>query len=192
MCCEQDACSPCLQCTLLTVDSRAKGMVLKHYPALQGSSSTLDNSEKHIFLYLGHCHHHHQVLPTMQLFLSTPLIYHFVSFHIAIEQSHPTTKNFLGCTKRVLRWWQSKPEGNYASLVEGLQWLQTLNEQVLLLLLLFCVSLFVFLQAQVCVCVCVCGILCCSGTSHWTSTPCTQALRQDYSASALSQCLVCM
>jgi len=53
-----------------------------------------------------------------------------------------------------LRWWQTKPGGKHSSLVEGLQWLQTLNEQVLLLLL-FCVSSFVVLQALACVCVCV-------------------------------------
>ena len=40
----------------------------------------------------------------------------------------------MRCAKRVLRWWQTKPRGKHASLVKGLQWLQILNEQVLLLL----------------------------------------------------------
>ncbi len=89
----------------------------------------------------------------MQLFLSTPLICHYVSFHIAAEHSHLTIRNFLSCAKRVLRWWQTKPGGKHPSLVEGLQWLQTMNEQVLLL---FCVSSFVALQALTCVCVAYC------------------------------------
>lgn len=110
-------------------------------PGRKHSSSTWQNSEKHIFLYLGYSHHYHQVsVPTMQLFLSTPLICHYVSFHIAAEHSHLTIRNFLSCAKRVLRWWQTKPGGKHPSLVEGLQWLQTMNEQVLLL---FCVSSFV-------------------------------------------------
>ncbi len=133
-------------------------------PGRKHSSSTWQNSEKHIFLYLGYGHHCHQVsVPTMQLFLSTLRICHYVSFHIAAEHSHLTIRNFLSCAKRVLRWWQTKPGGKHPSLFEGPQWLQTLNEQVLLLLLLlFCVSSFVVLQALTCVC--VCGILCCSGT----------------------------
>ncbi len=131
-------------------------------PGRKHSSSTWQNSEKHIFLYLGYSHHYHQVsVPTMQLFLSTPLICHYVSFHIAAEHSHLTIRNFLSCAKRVLRWWQTKPGGKHPSLLEGLQWLQTLNEQVLLL---FCVSSS--FQALTCMCVCVCGILCCSGTIH--------------------------
>ncbi len=122
-------------------------------PGRAHSSCTWLNFEKHIFLYLGHCHHYHQVSePTMQLFLSTPLICHYVSFHIAAKHSHLTIRNFLVCAKHVLRWWQTKPGGKHSSLVEGLQWLQTLNEQVLLLLL-FCVSSFVVLQALACVCV---------------------------------------
>ena len=122
-------------------------------PGRKHSSSTWQNSEKHIFLYLGYSHHYHQVsVPTMQLFLSTPLICHYVSFHIAVEHSHLTIRNFLSCAKRVLRWWQTKPGGKHPSLVEGLQWLQTMNDQVLLL---FCVSSFVALQALTCVCVCV-------------------------------------
>ena len=108
-------------------------------PGRVHSSCTWLNSEKHIFLYLEHCHQYHQVSePTMQLFLSTPLICHYVSFHIAAKHTHLTIRNFLVCAKRVLRWWQTKPGGKHSSLVEGLQWLQTLNEQVLLLL--FCVS----------------------------------------------------
>ncbi len=74
-------------------------------------------------------------------FLATPLICHYVSFHIAAEHSHLTIRNFLSCAKRVLRWWQNKPGGKHPSLLEGLQRLQTLNEHVLLLL--FCVSSFV-------------------------------------------------
>jgi len=123
-------------------------------PSRKHSSSTWQNSEKHIFLYLGYSHHYHQVsVPTMQLFLSTPLICHYVSFHIAAEHSHLTIRNFLSCAKRVLRWWQTKPGGKHSSLVEGLQWLQTMNEQVLLL---FSVSSFVALQALTCVCVAYC------------------------------------
>jgi len=102
----------------------------------------------------------------MQLFLSTPLICHYVSFHIAAEHSHLTIKNFLSCAKRVLRWWQTKPGGKHPSLVEGLQWLQTMNEQVLLL---FCVSLFVAPQALTCVCVCVCVcVACCVAVAQFT------------------------
>ncbi|DBB12007.1 TPA: hypothetical protein ACH3X3_006125 [Trebouxia sp. C0006] len=66
----------------------------------------------------------------MQLFLSTPLVCHYVSFHIAAEHSHLTVRNFLSCAKRVLRWWQTQAEKKHPSLVEGLQWLQTLNEQL--------------------------------------------------------------
>ncbi|DBA82222.1 TPA: hypothetical protein ACH3X2_000496 [Trebouxia sp. C0005] len=99
-------------------------------PGCTHSSRTWENSERHIFLYLGYCHHYHQVsVPTMQLFLSTPLICHYVSFHIAAKHSHLTIRNFLCCAKRVLRWWQTKSGGMHPSLVEGLQWLQTLNEQ---------------------------------------------------------------
>ena len=129
-------------------------------PGYKHSSSTWQHSEKHIFLYLGYSHHSHRVsVPTTQLFLSTPLICHYLSFHIAAEHSHLTIRKFLSCAKRVLRW-QTKPGGKHPSLLENLQWLQTLNEQVLLLL--FCVSSFVVLQALRCVC--VCGTLCCSGT----------------------------
>ncbi len=92
-------------------------------------------------------------MPSTQLFLSTPLVCHYVSFHIAAEHSHLTIRNFLSCAKCVLRRWQTKPGGEHPSLLEGLQWLQTLNEQVQLLL--FCVSSFVVLQALTCVCVCV-------------------------------------
>ena len=89
------------------------------------------NNEKQILLYGGHCHHYHQVSqPTLQLFLSTPLICHFVSFHIAAKHSHLTVRNFLSCAKRVLRWWQTKPGGKHPSFVERLQWLQTLGEKV--------------------------------------------------------------
>ncbi|DBA81082.1 TPA: hypothetical protein ACH3X2_000805 [Trebouxia sp. C0005] len=101
-------------------------------PGCAHSSRTWENSERHIFLYLGYCHHYHQVsVPTMQLFLSTPLICHYMSFHIAAKHSHLTIRNFMCCAKRVymLRWWQTKSGGKHPSLVEGLQWLQTLNEQ---------------------------------------------------------------
>ncbi len=122
-------------------------------PGCKHSSSTWQHSEKHIFLYLGYSHHSHRVsVPTTQLFLSTPLMCHYLSFHIAAEHSHLTIRKFLSCAKRVLRW-QTKPGGKHPSLLENLQWLQTLNEQVLLLL--FCVSSFVVLQALRCVCVCV-------------------------------------
>ena len=84
----------------------------------------------------------------MQLFLSTLLICHYVSFHSAATHSHLTIRNFLGCSKRVLRWWQIKPGGKHPSLVEVLQWLQTLDEQVLLL---FCVSSASSAE-RVCVC----------------------------------------
>ena len=87
----------------------------------------------------------------MQLFLSTLLICHYVSFHIAAKHSHLTIRNFLGCSKHVLRWWQTKPGGKHPSLVEGLQWLQTLNEQVLMLL--FGVSSCCAAGADVYVCV---------------------------------------
>ncbi|DBB01280.1 TPA: hypothetical protein ACH3X3_011736 [Trebouxia sp. C0006] len=66
----------------------------------------------------------------MQLFLSTPLVCHYVSFHTVAEHSHLTIRNFLSCAKRVLRWWQTQAGGKHPSLVKGLQWLQTLNEQV--------------------------------------------------------------
>ena len=121
-------------------------------PGCADSLSTWKSSEKHIFLFLGYNHHYHQVsVPTMQLFLSTPLVCHYVSFHTVAEHSHLTIRNFLSCAKRVLRWWHPEGEmvasgGKHPSLVEGLQWLQTLNDQVLLLLL-FCVSSFVVLQA---------------------------------------------
>ena len=152
-------------------------------PGRAHSTSTWENSEKHIFLYLGYCHHYHQVsVPTMQLFLSTLLICHYVSFHIAAKHSHLTIRNFLGCSKRVLRWWQTKPGGKHPSLVEGLQWLQTLNEQVLLLL-------FGSVSAGMCVCVCVCGILCCSGTSYcvYLTSSCSHS-DPTYSIS-LSSCM---
>ncbi|DBA87060.1 TPA: hypothetical protein ACH3X2_000303 [Trebouxia sp. C0005] len=48
----------------------------------------------------------------------------------AAKHSHLTIRNFLCCAKRVLRWWQTKSGGMHPSLVEGLQWLQTLNEQL--------------------------------------------------------------
>ena len=114
----------------------------------------------------------------MQLFLSTLLICHYVSFHIAAKHSHLTIRNFLGCSKRVLRWWQTKPGGKHPSLVEGLQWLQTLNEQVLLLL-------FGSVSADMCVCV----ILCCSGTSYcvYLTSSCSHS-DPTYSIS-LSSCM---
>ena len=76
----------------------------------------------------------------MQHFLSTFLVCHHVSFHIAAQHSHLAVRIFQVCAKRMSTWWQTKPGGKHPSLVEGLQWLQTLNEQVLLLLLLLCVS----------------------------------------------------
>ena len=91
-------------------------------PSRKHSSSTWQNSEKHIFLYLGYSHHYHQVsLPTMQLFLSTPLICHYVSFHIAAEHSHLTSRNFLSCAKRVLvadqTWREASQSGGGSAVV---------------------------------------------------------------------------
>ena len=119
------------------------------------------NNEKQILLYGGHCHHYHQVSqPTLQLFLSTPLICHFVSFHIAAKHSHLTVRNFLSTAKRVLRWWQTKPGGKHPSFVEGLQWLQTLNEQVLCCCYSACAHCFAaYAQGFACAgsaCVCAC------------------------------------
>ena len=55
------------------------------------SSRTWQNSEKHVYLFLGHCHHYHQVSqPTLQLFLSSTLIVKYASFHIAACHSHLT------------------------------------------------------------------------------------------------------
>ena len=82
----------------------------------------------------------------MQLFVSTPLICHYVSFHIAAEHSHLTIRNFLVCAKHVWRWWQTKSGGKHPILVEGVQWLQTLNKQVLLVLSF--VSLSIVLQVS--------------------------------------------
>ncbi len=36
----------------------------------------------------------------MQLFWSTPLICHYVSFYTVAEHSHLTIRNFLSCAKR--------------------------------------------------------------------------------------------
>ncbi|KAL3131991.1 hypothetical protein ABBQ32_008615 [Trebouxia sp. C0010 RCD-2024] len=95
------------------------------------SSKTWQNNEKHVYLFLGYCHHYQQVSqPTLQLFLSSPLIAQFVSFHVAAGHSQLYIRNFLSCAKCVLRWWQSKPGGNHPSFVEGLEWLQTLGLQV--------------------------------------------------------------
>ncbi|KAL3144600.1 hypothetical protein ABBQ32_004324 [Trebouxia sp. C0010 RCD-2024] len=95
------------------------------------SSRTWQNSEKHVYLFLGYCHHYQQVSqPTLQLFLSSPLIAQFVSFHIAAGHSQLYIRNFPSCAKCVLRWWQSKPGGNHPSFVAGLEWLQTLGLQV--------------------------------------------------------------
>ena len=100
------------------------------------SSRTWQNSEKHVYLFLGHCHHFHKVSqPTLQLFLSPALIAKYVSFHIAACHSHLYISNFLSCAKHVLRWWQSKPGGKHPSFVEGLEWLQTLGVQVMLVML---------------------------------------------------------
>ncbi|KAL3134576.1 hypothetical protein ABBQ38_006416 [Trebouxia sp. C0009 RCD-2024] len=94
------------------------------------SSRTWQNSEKHVYLFLGYCHHYQQVSqPTLQLFLSSPLIAQYVSFHTAAGHSQLYIMNFLSCAKCVLRWWQSKPGGNHPSFVEGLEWLQTLGLQ---------------------------------------------------------------
>ena len=97
------------------------------------SSRTWQNTETQIFLFAGHCYHYHQnAEPSLQLFLSTNLIAQFVSFHIAAKHSHLTIGNFISCAKHVLRWWQTKPGGKHPSFVEGLQWLQTLKQQVFL------------------------------------------------------------
>ncbi|KAL3152850.1 hypothetical protein ABBQ38_012165 [Trebouxia sp. C0009 RCD-2024] len=94
-------------------------------------SRTWQNSEKQVYLFLGYCHHYQQVSqPTLQLFLSSPLIAQYVSFHIAAGHSQLYIRNFLSCARCVLRWWQSKPGGNHPSFVEGLEWLQTLGLQV--------------------------------------------------------------
>ncbi|DBA68083.1 TPA: hypothetical protein ACH3X2_013956 [Trebouxia sp. C0005] len=61
---------------------------------------------------------------------SVQMTCHYVSFHIAAKHSHLTIRNFLCCARRVLRWWQTKSGGKHPSLVEGLQWLQVLNEQL--------------------------------------------------------------
>jgi len=67
-------------------------------PGCAHSLCTWQNFEKHIFLLLGHCHHYHQVsMPTMQLFFSSPLIWHFASFHIAAKQSHFRQKHLDVC-----------------------------------------------------------------------------------------------
>ena len=93
------------------------------------SSRTWQNSEKHVYLFLGHCHHYHQVSqPTLQLFLSSALIVKYVSFHIVACHSHLYIRNFLSCAKHVLKW-QSKPGGKHPSFVEGLEWLQTLGSR---------------------------------------------------------------
>ena len=95
------------------------------------STRTWGNTKKQVFLFLGYCHHYHQVSePTLQLFLCTPLISQYVSFQIAAKHSHLYIRNFLSCAKHVLRWWQSKPGGKHPSFVEGLEWLQTLGIQV--------------------------------------------------------------
>ena len=96
------------------------------------SGRTWQNSEKHVYLFLGHCHHYQQVSqPTLQLFLSPALIAKYVSFHIAAGHSHLYIRNFLSCAKHVLKWWQSKPGGMHPSFVEGIEWLQTLGLQVM-------------------------------------------------------------
>ena len=96
------------------------------------SSRTWQNSEKHVYLFLGHCHHYQQVSqPTLQLFLSPALIAQYVSFHIAAGHSQFYIRGFLSCAKRVLKWWQSKPGGKHPSFVEGIEWLHTLGLQVM-------------------------------------------------------------
>ena len=96
------------------------------------SSRTWQNSEKHVYLFLGNCHHYHQVSqPTLQLLQSSTLIAKYVSFHIAASHSHLYIRNFLSCAKHVLIWWQSKDGGKHPSFVEGLEWLQTLGLQVM-------------------------------------------------------------
>lgn len=96
------------------------------------SSRTWQNSEKHVYLFLGHCHHYQQVSqPTLQLFLSPALIAQYVSFHVAAGHSQFYIRGFLSCAKRVLKWWQSKPGGKHPSFVEGIEWLHTLGLQVM-------------------------------------------------------------
>ena len=80
------------------------------------SSCSWENSEKHMFLCLGHCT---TQLPSLSssvsahnaAFLSTPFICHDVSFHIAARHCHLTIRNFLACANRVLRRWQTKLGG---------------------------------------------------------------------------------
>ena len=49
-------------------------------------------------------------MPTMQLFLSSPLIAQYVSFMHSMLATVTCTSgmNFLGCAKHVLMWWPSK------------------------------------------------------------------------------------
>ena len=67
------------------------------------SSGTWQNSENvylQVQLFIGHCHHHHQVSqPTLQPFLSSVLKY----VSIAACHSHLYIRNFLSCAKNVLR-----------------------------------------------------------------------------------------
>ena len=93
------------------------------------SSRTWQNSEKHVYLFLGHCHQVSQ--PNLQIFLSSALIAKYVSFCSAACHSHLYLRNFLSCAKHVLRWLQSKPGGKHPSFVEGLERLQTLGLQVM-------------------------------------------------------------
>ena len=100
-------------------------------PGAAYSSSTWDNLHKDVLGFLGYCHEFHQVsLPTLQLYLLTPLIAHHVSFHVTAKHSPLTVRNFLSTARMVLRWWQTQPGGNHPSFDQGIQWLKRLNIQV--------------------------------------------------------------
>ena len=100
-------------------------------PSAAYSNSTWDNIISNVLVFLGYCHEFHQVsLPTLQLYLLTPLIAHHVSFHVTAKHSPLTVRNFLSTAKIVLQWWKTQPGGQHNSFDQGIQWLKRLNIQV--------------------------------------------------------------
>lgn len=96
------------------------------------NSTTWDNVEDSILLFLGHCHEYQQATqPTLQLFLFPNLLAHFVSCHAAAKHKASYVSNMLSHFAVVLKWWQTKPGGTHPSFDEGLKWLHNLKSQVM-------------------------------------------------------------
>ena len=84
------------------------------------SIKTWQNTQKHVHLILGHCHHYHHAHYAAFLVLPTDSTVCQLYAQQLATVTCTSGMNFLGCAKHVLMWWQSKLGGQHPSFVQGL------------------------------------------------------------------------